>query len=60
MLAEAGDLVEAGRALVIMEAMKMEHTIRAPSAGLIKSLNCEQGAMVEAGIVLVDFESEAG
>ncbi|MBC7149678.1 MAG: acetyl/propionyl/methylcrotonyl-CoA carboxylase subunit alpha [Rhizobium sp.] len=59
-LAEAGDLVEAGRALVIMEAMKMEHTIRAPSAGLVRSLNCEQGAMVDAGIVLVDFEPEAG
>ncbi|PJI40869.1 MAG: 3-methylcrotonyl-CoA carboxylase [Rhizobium sp.] len=59
-LVAVDDAVDAGQALVIMEAMKMEHTIRAPSAGLIKSLNCEQGAMVEAGIVLVDFEPEAG
>jgi 3-methylcrotonyl-CoA carboxylase alpha subunit len=57
-LAGAGDQVVAGQALVIMEAMKMEHTIRAPMAGLVMSLNCEEGAMVEAGIVLVDFEPE--
>ena len=57
-LAGAGDQVVAGQALVIMEAMKMEHTIRAPMAGLVMSLNCQEGAMVEAGIVLVDFEPE--
>ncbi|ATN35910.1 3-methylcrotonyl-CoA carboxylase [Rhizobium sp. ACO-34A] len=59
-LTEAGNHVEAGEALVIMEAMKMEHTIRAPAAGRIAMLNCAEGAMVEAGTVLVDFEAEAG
>ena len=41
--------VEKGQALVILEAMKMEHTIRAPSAGLVRSLHYPVGAMVEAG-----------
>ncbi|MCM2398036.1 acetyl/propionyl/methylcrotonyl-CoA carboxylase subunit alpha [Rhizobium sp. S95] len=59
-LTNTGNRVEAGEALVIMEAMKMEHTIRAPSAGLVVRLNCAEGAMVEAGTVLVDFEAEAG
>ncbi len=59
-LTDAGNRVEAGEALVIMEAMKMEHTIRAPAAGLVVTLNCAEGAMVEAGTVLVDFEAEAG
>jgi 3-methylcrotonyl-CoA carboxylase alpha subunit len=57
-LAEGGTKVEKGQALVILEAMKMEHTIRAPTAGVVKSLNCTVGAMVEAGTVLVDFEPE--
>ncbi|MCM2403674.1 acetyl/propionyl/methylcrotonyl-CoA carboxylase subunit alpha [Rhizobium sp. S153] len=59
-LTDAGNRVEAGEALVIMEAMKMEHTIRAPAAGMVVMLNCAEGAMVEAGTVLVDFEAEAG
>jgi 3-methylcrotonyl-CoA carboxylase alpha subunit len=60
LLVEAGDRVTKGQALVILEAMKMEHTIRAPSAGTVRSLNCAQGMMVEAGAVLVEFEPEGG
>lgn len=58
-LAQAGAKVSAGDALVIMEAMKMEHTLRAPAAGTVHSVHYPEGAMVEAGAVLVDFEPEA-
>jgi 3-methylcrotonyl-CoA carboxylase alpha subunit len=59
-LVEVGSHVETGQTLVIMEAMKMEHTIRAPASGIIKSLNCREGVMVEAGTVLVEFEAGGG
>jgi 3-methylcrotonyl-CoA carboxylase alpha subunit len=58
-LAKAGDSVDKGQALVVMEAMKMEHTIRAPVKGIVQSVNCAVGAMTEAGTVLVAFEPEA-
>ena len=59
-LVSVGTQVEQGQALVVMEAMKMEHTIRAPSAGTIGALHAGEGAMVEAGTVLVEFEAEGG
>jgi hypothetical protein len=43
---EAGQSVEAGAQLVVLEAMKMEHSIRAPHAGVIKALYCQEGEMV--------------
>ncbi|NSX92477.1 acetyl/propionyl/methylcrotonyl-CoA carboxylase subunit alpha [Agrobacterium tumefaciens] len=58
LLSQKGALVEAGEALVVMEAMKMEHTIRAPAKGIVAAINCAEGDMVAAGAVLVDFESE--
>ncbi|WP_454701900.1 acetyl/propionyl/methylcrotonyl-CoA carboxylase subunit alpha [Agrobacterium burrii] len=57
-LSQKGTLVEAGEALVVMEAMKMEHTIRAPAKGIVAAINCAEGDMVAAGAVLVDFEPE--
>jgi 3-methylcrotonyl-CoA carboxylase alpha subunit len=59
-LAAPGERVEKGRALVIMEAMKMEHTIRAPADGIVEAINAVEGAMTEAGTVLVSFLPEAG
>ncbi|TRB07155.1 acetyl/propionyl/methylcrotonyl-CoA carboxylase subunit alpha [Agrobacterium tumefaciens] len=58
LLSQNGALVEAGEALVVMEAMKMEHTIRAPAKGIVAAINCAEGDMVAAGAVLVDFEPE--
>ncbi|WP_019564789.1 acetyl/propionyl/methylcrotonyl-CoA carboxylase subunit alpha [Agrobacterium sp. 10MFCol1.1] len=57
-LSKQGAAVEAGDALVVMEAMKMEHTIRAPAKGTVTAINCAEGNMVEAGAMLVDFEPE--
>ncbi|AXA24426.1 acetyl/propionyl/methylcrotonyl-CoA carboxylase subunit alpha [Pseudomonas putida] len=55
-LVEAGQAVEAGTALVVLEAMKMEHSIRAPQAGTVKALFCQEGDMVSEGTVLVELE----
>ena len=55
-LVEAGQQVEAGAALVVLEAMKMEHSIRAPHAGTVKALYCSEAEMVSEGAVLVELE----
>ncbi|MBF8740849.1 acetyl/propionyl/methylcrotonyl-CoA carboxylase subunit alpha [Pseudomonas guariconensis] len=54
-LVEPGQVVEAGTALVVLEAMKMEHSIRAPHGGTVKALFCQEGDMVSEGAVLVDL-----
>jgi 3-methylcrotonyl-CoA carboxylase alpha subunit len=55
-LVEAGQQVEAGTALVVLDAMKMEHSIRAPHAGSVKALYCREGEMVSEGAVLVELD----
>jgi len=55
-LAAAGDRVEAGAALVVMEAMKMEHTLRAPFDGVVGEVLATVGAQVENGVVLLRME----
>jgi len=57
-LAAPGERVAKGTALIIMEAMKMEHAIRAPTDGVVDAFNCAEGAMTEAGTVLVSFRPE--
>nr|WP_314490066.1 acetyl/propionyl/methylcrotonyl-CoA carboxylase subunit alpha [uncultured Pseudomonas sp.] len=52
-LVTPGQAVEAGAALVILEAMKMEHSIRAPEAGVVSALLCAEGEMVSEGTLLV-------
>ncbi len=53
--AKAGDAVEQGQELLVMEAMKMELALKAPRAGTIGSVNATQGEFVEADAVLVLF-----
>ena len=55
-----GDRVERGAALVILEAMKMEHTITAPTAGVVADLHYAVGDMVSEGEALLTFEVEEG
>ena len=55
-LVAVGQRVEAGTALVVLEAMKMEHSIRAPHAGIVKALHCTEGELVSEGAVLVELE----
>lgn len=56
---EAGQRVEAGQKLVVLEAMKTEVAIAAPHAGIIEKLTCAAGAMVGAGQTLLFFRAEA-
>ncbi|HET6554477.1 MAG TPA: biotin carboxylase N-terminal domain-containing protein [Dyella sp.] len=53
--ANAGDVVEEGQELLVMEAMKMELALKAPRAGTIASISAAQGDFVEADAVLVRF-----
>jgi 3-methylcrotonyl-CoA carboxylase alpha subunit len=54
---KVGDHVEANQPLLVLEAMKMEHTITAPHDGVIAEIATE-GAQVSDGTVLVRFEEE--
>jgi propionyl-CoA carboxylase alpha chain len=47
-----GQTVEQGATVLVMEAMKMEHRIAAPVAGVVTALGVEAGQQVEAGAVL--------
>jgi pyruvate carboxylase subunit B len=53
---QAGDRVEAGQSLVVMEAMKMENELRATSGGTVVSIRVQSGAAVEKGAVLIELE----
>jgi biotin carboxyl carrier protein len=55
-LVSAGDVVEKGQGLVIVEAMKMENEVRSPVAGEIKEIKVKPGDAVEGGAVLVIVE----
>jgi 3-methylcrotonyl-CoA carboxylase alpha subunit len=58
-MAAPGDEVRKGQPLVVLEAMKMEHMIRAPRDGRVKQVNAEPGQMVAGGATLVEMEAEA-
>jgi acetyl/propionyl-CoA carboxylase alpha subunit len=49
----AGDRVDKGQSLVVLEAMKMEHTVTAPTGGTVVAVNVTVGHGVDAGAVLV-------
>ena len=55
-LTAAGDRVSRGAPLLVLEAMKMEHTIVAPGDGRVAALRYAEGDQVEEGVVLLDFE----
>ncbi|MFZ2013547.1 MAG: biotin/lipoyl-containing protein, partial [Nocardioides sp.] len=49
---QEGDDVETGRAVLVLEAMKMQHTVAAPHAGTVTDLSVRPGDQVAAGEVL--------
>ncbi|HEY2195567.1 MAG TPA: biotin carboxylase N-terminal domain-containing protein [Actinomycetospora sp.] len=58
-LASTGDSVTAGAALVVLEAMKMEHTVAAPVDGVVGELHVAPGDQVETRQVLAVVEDAA-
>jgi len=57
LLAAPGQGVEKGAPLLILEAMKMEHTITAPKNGRVKAFRYAAGDQVGDGVELVEFEA---
>lgn len=53
---KAGDKVEKSTPLAILEAMKMEHTIRSPASGIIAEITCKLGQFVQENTVLIKFQ----
>ncbi len=51
-----GDSVAEGQTLVILESMKMEMPVEAPSAGTVSAIHAKEGAAVEEGAVLLTLE----
>ncbi len=54
---KAGDKVSKGQPLLVLEAMKMEHTLAAPADGTVKTLRYAVGEQVVEGAELVEFEA---
>ncbi len=54
--ASVGDRVDEGQTLVVLEAMKMEHTLRSPWAGTVTLVNATPGQQAEADAILVVVE----
>ena len=52
-----GDEVSEGQTLILLEAMKMEHAIKAPADGVIESVRFKTGDMVEEGVALIEMAS---
>ena len=58
-LVEAGTRVTAGTALVVVEAMKMEHVVRAPHDGIVEKVEVAVGDVVAEGFELAVMAAEA-
>ncbi len=56
LLAKAGDTVKKDAPLMVMEAMKMEHTIRAPTDGAVVEFYFQVGDLISGGAELLQFE----
>jgi 3-methylcrotonyl-CoA carboxylase alpha subunit len=56
---KAGDVVQRGQALAVMEAMKMEHTLNAPSDGTVTELLYSPGDQVAEGAEFLRLQAKA-
>jgi 3-methylcrotonyl-CoA carboxylase alpha subunit len=59
LLAEEGATLEKGAPILMLEVMKMEQTLRAPFAGVLKMIKCKVGDIVQEGVELAEMEPTA-
>lgn len=57
-LIQEGDTVKPGQAVLVMEAMKMEYTLKAEVEGTIEKLNCSLGEQATLGSLLVKIKPQ--
>jgi 3-methylcrotonyl-CoA carboxylase alpha subunit len=60
LIAKPGEVLEEGAPMLIMEAMKMEHTLRFPARGRVARYLCAVGDFVAEGGALAEFEAGEG
>ena len=58
-MVEDGASVTRGQPLMVVEAMKMEHTIAAPADGVVERVNFRPGDLVSEGAELIAFAAES-
>jgi 3-methylcrotonyl-CoA carboxylase alpha subunit len=58
LMVEAGASVRRGQPLIVIEAMKMEHTVTAPADGIVEAVRFAPGDLVEEGAELVALTPE--
>jgi 3-methylcrotonyl-CoA carboxylase alpha subunit len=56
LLADVGAMLEKGAPILTLEVMKMEQTLRAPFAGVLKAIKCKVGDIVQEGVELAEVE----
>jgi len=59
LLAEIGAKLDKGAPILTLEVMKMEQTLRAPFAGVLKAIKCKVGDIVQEGVELAEVEPAA-
>jgi len=57
-LVQPGDTVPKGASLLVLEAMKMEHTISAPAPGTVQAVHYRAGEQVTEGAILIDLDDD--
>lgn len=55
-LVQPGDEIQAGQAVVVLEAMKMENELQAEFAGTVTSVNVQEGDVVRAGTEIITID----
>jgi 3-methylcrotonyl-CoA carboxylase alpha subunit len=59
LLAQEGAALEKGAPILTLEVMKMEQTLHAPYAGVLKKIKCKVGDVVQEGVELAEIEPAA-
>ena len=57
LMVKPNQMVKKGQTLMIMEAMKMEHALKAPSDGVVTEFYYHSGDLVDGGTALLNFEA---